>query len=103
MTEKLKIYDSGSSKNLSVIKLINIYCDQGVARIYYKLLSPNDNSKNQPYIGGHLTDLSFIPTGDIIDSPSTSGKTKNPKRQIKYTASLDYYWLSPDGKKYKAT
>lgn len=102
MVGKLKIYDDNSSKDLSVNKLIDLFSDQGVTRIYYKLLSPNDNSKNQPYMGGHLTDLGFLPTGEIIDSPSTSGKTKDPKRQVKYTASLNYYWLSPEGRSYKA-
>ena len=102
MPEKLKIYDDIVSKVLSVEKLTDLFFDQGAIRIFYKLLSPNDNSKNQPYMGGHLTDLGFLPTGNIIDSPSTSGKTKDPKRQIKYTTSLNYYWLSPEGQSYKA-
>lgn len=101
MAIKLEIYGD-TSKTLSVNNLINLFCDKGVTRIYYKLLSPNDNSKNQPYLAGHLTDLGFLPTGEIIDSPSTSRKTNNPKRQIKYTASLNYYWLSPEGRTYKA-
>lgn len=102
MSEKLKIYDSSASENLTVNNLIDILGDKGVSRICYKLLSPNDNSKNQPYMGGHLTDLGFLPTGKIIDSPSTSRKTKDPKRQIKYTAALNYCWMSAEGRLYKA-
>lgn len=97
MSNKPAIYDSQASKDLSVENLTNIYCDQGVTRIYYKLLSPNDNSKNQPYMGGHLTDLGFLPTGEITESDSTSNKTKDPKRRIKYTVALDYSWMAPEG------
>lgn len=99
---KPEIYDSDSSKNLSLVSLVNIFSEKDVSRIYYKSLSPNDNSKNQPYMGGHLTDLGFLPTGEIIDSPSTSRKTKDPKRQIKYTATLNYFWMSAEGRLYKA-
>ncbi|MBC8551919.1 MAG: hypothetical protein H8D23_19905 [Candidatus Brocadiales bacterium] len=98
----MKIYDSLVSKELSVLKLIEIYSGCDVQRIFYKNLSPNDNSKNQPYLGGHLTDLGFLPTGEIVNSQSTSGKTSDPKRQIKYTASLNYSWISPEGRSYKA-
>jgi len=102
MNSKIAIYDSHCSAELSIVKLLELFRSLGLSRIIFKRLSPNDNSKNQPYMGGHLTDLGFLPTGDIINSPSTSGKTKNPKRQIKYTTSLNYYWLSADGRSYKA-
>ena len=102
MNSKNAIYDSFNSRELSVNKLIELYRSMGVSRVIYKKLSPNDNSKNQPYMGGNLTDLGFFPTGEIVASPSTSGKIKDPKRKIKYTASLNYYWLSSEGRAYKA-
>jgi len=102
MNSKTTIYDSPTSINLSLDTLVNLCRDLGVKRIIYKPLSPNDNSKNQPYMGGHLTELGFLPTGNIIESQSTSGKTRDPKRKIKYTTTLDYYWLSSDGQKYIA-
>ncbi len=102
MGNKPKIYDSGASKELSVEGLISLYRDQGVTRIYYKLLSPNDNSKNQPYMAGHLTDLGLLPTGEVTESTSVSGKTKDPKRKIKYSVKLDYSWMSPQGEIYPA-
>ena len=102
MSNKPAIYDSNQSKELSINSLIEIFKNKDVTRIYYKLLSPNDNSKNQPYLAGHLTDLGFIPTGEISESKSTSNKTSNPKRQIKYTVDLDYSWLSPEGEVYPA-
>ncbi len=102
MSNKAAIYDSDISKNLSVQSLIEIFKKKDVTHIYYKVLSPNDNSKNQPYLAGHITDLSFIPTGEVTESATTSQKTKAAKRKIKYTIDLDYSWLSPEEKIYKA-
>ena len=102
MGSKLAIYDSSASRELSLSKLLQISASLGARRIIFKKLSPNDNSKNQPYLAGHLTDLGFLPTGEIISSPSTSRKTKDPKRLIKFTTSLDYYWLSPEAELYQA-
>lgn len=53
-------------------------------------------------MAGHITDLGFIPTGDVTETSSTSRKTNNPKRQVKYTFELDYTWISPEGKIYPA-
>jgi len=103
MTDKIKIYDNESSQVLSIKKLIDIYRDQGVSHIYYKLLSPNDNSKNQPYLAGHLTDLAFLPTGEITETTTASNKQKHAKftkRSIKYLVSIDFSWLSAEGKVY---
>jgi hypothetical protein len=99
---KTAIYDSTLSKYLSIISLIEVFKSKNVTHIYYKLLSPNDNSKNQPYLAGHITDLSFIPTGEVTESTTISQKTKAEKRKIKYTIDLEYSWLSPDAKIYKA-
>ena len=102
MNNKIAIYDSDSSKELSINSLINIFKNEDVIHIYYKLLSPNDNSKNQPYMAGHLTELGFIPTGEITESKTSSRKNSNPKRQVKYSVDLDYSWISPEGDLYSA-
>ena len=74
----------------------------GVRKIYIKKLAPNDNSKNQPYFGFHLTDLPFIPTGAMEASQSASNKTRDPSRQIKYQANVKLKWLDADGNTYPA-
>jgi len=102
MSGKPKIYDSEKSMTLSLDRLISVYQDHDVDRVIFKLLSPNDNSKNQPYLAGHFTDIGFIPTKELIASPSTSKKTSDPKRRVKFTANLDYRWLSADGIPYTA-
>lgn len=102
MSNKPKIYDIAASNELPLGSLLEMCRDLGAERVIYKSLSPNDNSKNQPYLGGHLTDLGFLPTGEITESASTSTKTRDPRRQIKYTAALDLFWLSPTTEIYHA-
>ena len=102
MISKPAIYDTSESRDLSVKNLISIFEEYDVSHIYYKILSPNDNSKNQPYMGSHLTDLSFIPTGEVTESTSTSQKTNDAKRRIKFLIDLDFSWVSSEGKVYSA-
>ena len=102
MDKNIPIYDSNLSKSLSINSLLELFTNKNVTRVYYKLLSPNDNSKNQPYMAGHITDLGFIPTGEVTESASTSRKTKDPKRKVKYLIELDYSWISPEGNIYPA-
>lgn len=103
MKNKINVFDSKAANELTLENLIRLYKTLGISRIIYKKLSPNDNSKNQPYMAGHLTDLGFLPTGEIIESKSTSKKTKDIKRQIKYTTQLNLSWLSAEGQLYPAT
>ncbi len=102
MGSQVAIYDSDASRELPLGRLLSLYASLGVSRLIYKKLASNDNSKNQPYMAGHLTDLGFLPTGKIISSDSTSGKTRDPKRQIKYTTPLNLYWLSSEANVYRA-
>lgn len=102
MLSKPKLYDNERSLNCSLGNLVDMYRDLGVERIVYKLLAPNDNSKNQLYLAKHFTDIGFFPTDDLVASASTSKKTSDPKRKIKFTAGLKFHWLSPEGQFYPA-
>jgi hypothetical protein len=102
MTDNTGTFDSSACKEATLNKVLSIMASLGVTKTYIKKLAPNDNSKNQPYFGGHLTDLAFIPSGELIPSQSTSGKTKDPKRQIKYTTNLNFTWFDADGATYDA-
>ncbi|PLX69035.1 MAG: hypothetical protein C0602_08120 [Denitrovibrio sp.] len=99
---KPAIFDSQISKDIKLEKLVTLFKSNGANRIIYKRLSPNDNSKNQPYMGSHLTNLSFIPTGEIQETRSESKKTSDPKRKIKYLANLEYNWMDSEGRLFKA-
>ncbi len=104
MRSDIETYDSTASKIISLDNVIRMMKRNGASDFYIKKLAPNDNSKNQPYFGGHLTDLPFIPTGDMIASQSSSHKTKvnNNKRKIKYTTSLKFTWVDAEGRTYQA-
>jgi hypothetical protein len=81
-------------------KLMLIMSGQNITKLYYKTLAPNDNSKNQPYFGADFSVLNIIPTGELEASQSTSGKKS--KSSVKFTASLDFYWMNSDGNISKA-
>lgn len=102
MAEKEGTFDSADAKEITLKKLLSILAGLGTQKVFVKKLAPNDNSKNQPYFGAHLTDLPFIPSGELEPSASTSGKTADPKRKIKYFSPLKLSWIGPDGRTYQA-
>jgi hypothetical protein len=75
--------------------------DQGVQKLYYKLLAPNDNSKNQLYFGPDLSSLNIIPTGDMAASETVSTK-KAAKGKVKFSGPVNFFWLNEEGVKSEA-
>lgn len=69
----------------------------GVADLYFKVLAPNDNSKNQPYFGSDLSTLNIFPTGELVASDSASGKATLKRGRKKFTASLSFAWIDAEG------
>ena len=102
MPQKKGTYDTQLAKDINIEGIKYIFKSLNCSHIYVKKLAPNDNSKNQLYFGGHLTDLPFIPTGEIVASESHSKKTSNTKRAIKYQATINFSWLGPNGTIYDA-
>jgi len=70
--------------------------DNGARRILAKLLSPNDNSKNQIYLGGDFGVTNLIPAGNPV--AATSGTHKHPI----FKAALDFGWLDDEGRVFTA-
>ncbi len=97
MAELPGTYDSDNAKAITFDKLLSMFSSFGAKNIYVKKLSPNDNSKNQPYFGGHLTDVPFIPTGKMIAS-ETKSKKPSKGHEIKYQASLRFKWIDAEGR-----
>ena len=102
MKQQGGIYDTDAAKNISLASVSAILRDHGAEQLYIKKLARNNNSKNQIYFGSHLTDIPFIPTGEIEASITTSKKTSDPNRQIKYQAPVDFYWVGSEGRSYTA-
>ncbi len=74
--------------NLSQLK--QIFQGKGVVKLYYKRLAPNDNSKNQVYLGGSFDVLNILPFKEIITD--TSGDWSKER----FKARLEFYWLTDD-------
>lgn len=78
----------------SLSQLLKLMRDQGAERIYAKKLSPNDNSKNQVYLGGGFGALNVIPHGEIVTDtrPMAGSKQDRPKARV------NFFWLDADGR-----
>ncbi len=69
--------------------LIDLMKMQGAVQIYAKRLAPNDNSKNQIYLGGDFSALNVLPHGEIYIDADSVGNSKRDRAK----ASLQFYWL----------
>lgn len=65
----------------------------GATAFYAKRLAPNDNSKNQIYLGGGFEALNVIPHGSITtDRSSKAGSVRDRAK-----AAVRFYWLDAQG------
>lgn len=67
------------------------FIESGCNNIFVKELSPNDNSKNQVYLGGSFEVLNILPFKSIVAEPSGNF------RRERFKASLDFYWITDNG------
>lgn len=68
-----------------------VFLLHGCKKIYVKELSPNDNSKNQVYLGGSFEVLNIFPITEI--NADNSG---NRSRDT-FKARIDFAWINNDG------
>jgi len=77
-------------QNLSLSELVQMMVDLGADQVFAKILAPNDNSKNQPYLAkGDLSVLNVFPVGSFVES--RDGKTPT------FKTPFPLYWVTPDG------
>lgn len=81
---------------LSLAAAKRMFSDRGARRIYAKALAPNDNSKNQIYLGGDFEVLQVIPGGEPI--PSVAGTHGEPI----FKCPLALSWLDDEGRMFPA-
>ena len=73
--------------------LLDLMRHQGASRIYAKKLAPNDNSKNQIYLGGDFSALNIVPHSDVYsDASDVAGAVRDRAK-----AAIDFYWVDSDG------
>ncbi len=77
-----------------------MFRDRGVTRLFMKRLAPNDNSKNQIYLGGDFAVLGVLPSGELERAPSSSEKRGSGRQILK--ASLNLTWLDATGGRHPA-
>jgi hypothetical protein len=73
----------------SLQQLRRVMLDNAVARLYVKRLAPNDNSKNQVYLGPDFSSLNIFPVEQIIVNSA------NPKM---LKAPLRFGWINHEGR-----
>lgn len=71
--------------------LLKQFSDRKCSKIYVKRLSPNDNSKNQVYLGGSFDILNILPIKDITSDNSGDWE------RIRFKSHLKFYWLNEEG------
>lgn len=65
---------------------------KGVQRLFLKKLSPNDNSKNQVYLGGDFEALNIIPNDGVY----VDGGREGSKRD-RFKANINMSWIDSSG------
>jgi hypothetical protein len=81
---------------MNLERLKSLYSDNGCLKIYVKRLAPNDNSKNQVYLGGSFDILNILPISEI--STDSSGDWERER----FKAKLKFSWIAEDGNLYSA-
>ncbi|RLL74180.1 hypothetical protein D8666_13275 [Ochrobactrum soli] len=74
--------------------LVGVMRQDGAVRIYAKKLAPNDNSKNQIYLGGDFSALNVIPHGEVrTDDAEVAGSVRDRAK-----ASVRFLWIDEGGR-----
>lgn len=81
---------------MNLKNLLNIFSNKGCKKVYVKKLSPNDNSKNQVYLGGSFDVLNVIPSSKIISD------SDGVRKKETFKSKLDFNWVDDDGISYQA-
>ena len=90
-----------SDKGIASLHVLKgLMSNKGVTRLFLKRLQPNDNSKNQPYLGTDTSSVGFLPVSDWTPSQSTS--RKKYRRTDKLSAPLPMTWIDGDGNQFPA-
>jgi len=81
---------------MNLQNLKNLFIDSGCQKLYVKKLSPNDNSKNQVYLGGSFEILNIFPLSEIKTEEAGDWNRE------RFKASINFSWVGNDGNIYPA-
>ena len=68
-----------------------------VHTLVYKRLAPNDNSKNQIYLGGNYSALQLLPIGNV-----NTDESRNNSKRDRFKADILFEWMDNIGNLYPA-
>jgi MvaI/BcnI restriction endonuclease family len=93
------LYIDEATRVMSLEMLKRMFLQNGSTRLFYKSLAPNDNSKNQVYVGGTVEDTRPIPTpvGAWKQVLGKSRKGDSVRTRYILQATVNFGWLKPDG------
>jgi hypothetical protein len=78
----------------SLETLAGLMRQNGAVRLYAKKLAPNDNSKNQVYLGGDFSALNIIPHGEVkTDDTEIAGSIRDRAK-----AAIRFWWIDERGR-----
>jgi hypothetical protein len=78
----------------SIEALAGLMRQDGAVRLYAKKLAPNDNSKNQVYLGGDFSALNIIPHGEVhTDAAEVAGSVRDRAK-----AAIRFWWIDEGGR-----
>lgn len=80
--------------NLNNLK--TLFINNGCKKVYVKYLSPNDNSKNQVYIGGNFEILNILPLSEIATEEAGNWNKE------RFKAKINFSWLDDEGQIFPA-
>lgn len=76
---------------MNLLNLKKLFIDNGCQKLYVKKLSPNDNSKNQVYLGGSFEILNIFPLSEIKTEEAGDWNRE------RFKASINFSWIGDDG------
>lgn len=79
----------------SLKALVGMMAAHGAVRFYAKKLSPNDNSKNQVYLGSGFTALNIIPHQPVRTDTSDLAGSKRDRSK----AAVSFAWVDGNGRR----
>jgi len=82
-------------KSLDAIR--GIMAKHGVNTLVFKRLAPNDNSKNQIYLGADYSSLQLLPFGKVY-----ADKNMKDSKRDRFKADLPFFWMDDEGKLHEA-
>lgn len=81
---------------MNLQNLKKLFIDTGCQKLYVKKLSPNDNSKNQVYLGGSFEILNIFPLSEIKTEEAGDWNRE------RFKATINFSWIGDDGNIYPA-